>query len=39
MARKIKQEHLKELSDAVLDMDEERTVAAATMNSTSCRSL
>jgi corrinoid protein of di/trimethylamine methyltransferase len=29
MARKIKQEHLQELSDAVLGMDEERTVAAA----------
>ncbi|MDR3579797.1 MAG: corrinoid protein [Oryzomonas sp.] len=29
MARKTKQEHLQELSDAVLDMDEERTVKAA----------
>jgi corrinoid protein of di/trimethylamine methyltransferase len=29
MARKNKQEHLQELSDAVLDMDEERTVKAA----------
>lgn len=29
MARKAKEEHLRELSDAVLDMDEERTVKAA----------